>query len=126
MRWRWVGAGLVSAAVATPAAAAGAAPALVVGEWCTSGDDVSGIDAAVTGLADGTKVTFTVRGGDHVVGPATFQSFEGRTAVGVGFGERVETASVDAIIRSDGDGSVEAGEQLLTGSVSRPCWSSAK
>jgi hypothetical protein len=38
----------------------------------------------------------------------------------------VETASVEAIIRSDGDGSVEPGEQLLTGSVSRPCWSSAK
>ncbi len=98
----------------------------MVGEWCTSGDDVSGIDAAVTGLADGTKVTFTVRGGASVVGPATFQSFEGRTGVTVGFGGLVETASVEAIVRSDGDGSVEPGEQLLTGSVSRPCWSSAK
>jgi hypothetical protein len=122
----WVGAALASAAIATPAAAAAAAPALVVGEWCTSGDDVSGIDAAVTGLADGTRVTFTVRGGDRVVGPATFQSFEGRTGVSVGFGERVATASVDAIVRSDGDATVEPGEQLLTGSVSRPCWSSAK
>jgi hypothetical protein len=116
----------VSAATLASAAAAGAAPALVVGEWCTSGDDVSGVDAAVTGLADGTRVTFTVRGGDQVIGPATFQSHEGRTGVTVGFGERVETASVEAIIRSDGDGSVESGEQLLTGSVSRPCWSSAK
>lgn len=116
----------MSAATLASAAAAGAAPALVVGEWCTSGDDVSGLDAAVTGLEDGTRVTFTVRGGDQVIGPATFQSDQGRTGITVGFGERVETASVEAIVRSDGDGSAEPGEQLLTGSVSRPCWSSAK
>jgi hypothetical protein len=106
-----------------PTVAAEASPALVVGEWCTSGRDVSGIDAAVTGLADGTPVTFTVTGGGTTIGPATFQSSQGRTGVTVGFGERVDSARVEAIVRSDGDAVVEQGEQLLTGSVSRPCWS---
>jgi hypothetical protein len=38
----------------------------------------------------------------------------------------VEEARIEAVVRDDGDAVVEAGEQLLTASVSRPCWSSAK
>jgi hypothetical protein len=105
---------------------AGAAPALVVGEQCRSGSEASGIDASVTGLPDGTRVTFTVTGGDSTTGPVTFTSFQGHTGIEVGFGGRVETVRVEAILRSDGDAVVDPGEQLLTGSVSRPCWSNAK
>jgi hypothetical protein len=64
-----------------------------------------------------------VTGGGATIGPATFQSAQGRTGVTVGFGERVQSARVEAIVRSDGDAVVEDGEQLLTGTVSRPCWS---
>jgi hypothetical protein len=120
------GAGVAVVATVWTAPPAAAAPALVVGEWCSSGSGASGIDVGVTGLPDGTRVTFTVTGDDTTTGPVTFVSFEGRTGITVGFGTRVETARVEAILRSDGDGIVEPGEQLLTGSVSRPCWSNAK
>ncbi len=90
------------------------------------GRGASGVEASVTGLADGIRVTFTVHGGDQTVGPATFQAYEGRVGISVGFGDRVDEARIEAVVRDDGDGIVEAGEQLLTGSVSRPCWSSTK
>ena len=120
------GAGLAMVTALWAAPPAGASPALVVGEWCPSGSQSSGVDATVTGLPDGARVTFTVTGGDRPIGPATFTSFEGQTGITVGFGGRVETGRVEAILRSDGDGVVDPGEQLLVGSVSRPCWSNAK
>jgi hypothetical protein len=123
---RGLGAGIAVAAAVWPAAPAAASPALVVAEWCPSGSSSSAVDAAVTGLPDGTRVTFTVRGGDSTVGPTTLQSSGGRTGITVGFGEWVDSAGVEAIVRSDGDAVVDPGEQLLTGSVSRPCWSGAK
>jgi hypothetical protein len=122
----WPGAAAAFTAALWPVAAAAASPSLVVGEWCRSGSDASGVEAAVTGLGDGTRVTFTVTGGDTTIGPSTFQSYQGRAGVTVGFGTRVETARVEAIVRSDGDAVVDPGEQLLTGSVSRPCYSNAK
>ena len=127
---RSMGAAVALAAALWPAAGAEAgaaepAPALVLGEVCTS-SAASEIEVAVTGLPDGTRVTFTVTGGDTTHGPLTLQSFQGRTSVRIGFGERIETARAEAILRSDGDAVVETGEQLLTGSVSRPCWSTSK
>jgi hypothetical protein len=126
MRGRWAGGALVVAGVLGSAAPAGASPALTVREDCPSGSDASGIQADVTGLTDGTHVTFTVTGGDRTIGPVTFVAYQGRVGIGVGFGDRVEEARVEAIVRSDGDAVVEPGEQLLTGTVSRPCRSSAK
>ena len=124
VRWAW-GAGLAIVSAVWAAAPAAASPALVVGEWCYPGSG-SGIQALVTGLPDGTRVTFMVTGGDRPVAHATLTSFNGETGVTVGFGTRVEVARVEAITRSDGDVVVDPGEQLLTGSVSRPCWSGAK
>jgi hypothetical protein len=125
VRWAW-GAGLALAGTLWSAAPAGAAPAPAVEEHCPYGDDGSGIRAEVTGLPSGGRVTFTVTGGRTTVGPVTFTSSDGRVGISVGFGVRVESARVEAILRSDGDGVVEPGEQLVVATMARPCWSNAK